>query len=153
MLIFVSETERAVIPEIAPAVNVADVATSVVIVPVPVVVILFEPISIFPNPDVIEPESITFNELIPVTARVPPTVVLPVIDVLPEALMVVAATEDGEAAPSVVASIAPPLISTFGIVVVVSVDSVIFAVPVLFGYVIVSSSIVLAITYPCSPFL
>jgi hypothetical protein len=153
MLIFVSETERAVIPEIAPAVNVADVATSVVIVPVPVVVILFEPISIFPNQDVIEPESITFNEVIPVTLSVPPTVVLPTIAVLPEALRVVAATEEGEAAPSVVASMAPLLISTFGNVVVESVDSVIFAVPVLFGTVIVYNSNVRAMVYPCSPFL
>ena len=92
-----------------------------------------------------------------VTVSVPVTVVassaeLPKV-AAPLVVSVVAATDDGVLAPIVVPSIAPPLISTRGIVVVVLEDSVIFAVPELLGSVIVSSSNVLAMIYSFSPFL
>ena len=64
------------------------------------------------------------------------------------AVSVVAATEEGVPAPTVVPSMAPPFMSTRGIVVVVLEDSVIFAVPELLGSVIVSSSNVLAMFTP-----
>ena len=90
-----------------------------------------------------EPDRVVF----PVTPRVPATVALPV------ALIAVAATVEGVPAPSVVASIAPLFMSTFGNVVVSSEANTIFAVPELLGCFIVSNTNVLAMVYSCSPFL
>ena len=118
------------------------IMTVSLIVPAVTVPILFADPDrvVFPvTPNVVEQVVAPLNVAAPVTPKVPPTVALP------EALMVVAATEEGVDAPTVVASICPPFIFTVGIVVVSSEDNTIFAVPELLGCLSVSKTNIRAI--------